>query len=96
MTHDSIINRYGCAVVGKRVAIQKAILIKGVSMKMNEGKIDRIFRTVIGLGLLSLVYIGPQTPWGFVGLVPLLTGLFGFCPLYKVFGFDTCPMGTKK
>lgn len=64
-------------------------------MKTNEGKVDRIFRILIGLGLLSLVFIGPQTMWGFVGLVPLLTGVIGFCPLYKVFGFDTCPLSIK-
>ena len=64
-------------------------------MKTNEGNVDRIFRIVVGLVLLSLVFIGPQTPWGLVGIVPLLTGAIGFCPLYKVFGFDTCPLSTK-
>jgi hypothetical protein len=59
-------------------------------MKTNEGKADRIFRVLVGLGLLSLVFIGPQTMWGLVGLVPLLTGAIGVCPLYKVFGLDTC------
>tara|TARA_B110001454_G_C12723340_1_gene436816 strand:+ start:28928 stop:29122 length:195 start_codon:yes stop_codon:yes gene_type:complete len=64
-------------------------------MKKNEGNVDRILRVVVGAGLLSLVFVGPQTMWGLVGAVPLLTGLVGFCPLYKVFGFDTCPMGSK-
>ena len=64
-------------------------------MKTNEGKIDRIIRIVVGLGLLSLVFIGPQTLWGYVGIVPLLTGVVGFCPLYKVLGFDTCPLKGK-
>jgi len=64
-------------------------------MKTNEGKIDRIFRIVIGLILLSLIFIGPQTMWGLIGLVPLGTGLIGFCPLYKVFGFNTCPLTAK-
>jgi len=64
-------------------------------MKKNEGNIDRIFRIVMGLGLLSLVFVGPQTMWGLVGIVPLLTGAIGFCPLYKVFGFDTCPLSLK-
>ena len=64
-------------------------------MKTNEGNVDRIFRMVVGLVLLSLVFIGPQTPWGLVGIVPLLTGAIGFCPLYKIFGFDTCPLGSK-
>lgn len=65
-------------------------------MKKNEGKVDRILRIVVGLGLLSLVFVGPQTVWGFVGLVPLFTGAFGFCPLYKVFGFNTCPIGSAR
>lgn len=64
-------------------------------MKTNEGKVDRIFRVLVGLGLLSLVFIGPQTMWGLVGLVPLLTGAIGFCPLYKMFGLDTCPLNMK-
>lgn len=64
-------------------------------MKTNEGKADRIFRVLVGLALLSLVFVGPQTPWGWVGIVPLLTGAIGFCPLYKVFGFDTCPLSSK-
>ena len=50
-------------------------------MKTNEGKIDRILRVVIGVVLLSLIFIGPQTIWGLVGLIPLLTGIVGFCPL---------------
>lgn len=62
-------------------------------MKTNEGNVDRILRIVLGLGLLSLVFVGPQTMWGLVGLVPLLTGAVGFCPLYKVFGFNTCRIG---
>lgn len=57
----------------------------------NEGKIDRIVRVIVGLGILSLAFAGPQTPWGYLGLVPLVTGAIGFCPLYKVFGFNTCP-----
>lgn len=65
-------------------------------MKTNEGKVDRVVRIVVGLGLLSLVFVGPQTMWGLVGLVPLFTGAFGFCPLYKVFGFNTCPIGSSR
>lgn len=64
-------------------------------MKKNEGNLDRTVRVVIGLGLLSTVFVGPQTLWGLVGVVPLLTGLVGFCPLYKIFGFNTCPLSTK-
>jgi hypothetical protein len=64
-------------------------------MKANEGSVDRFFRVVIGLGLLSLVFIGPQTMWGLVGLVPLLTGVIGFCPVYTLFGLNTCPISSK-
>jgi hypothetical protein len=64
-------------------------------MKTNEGKVDRILRVVIGLVLLSLVVVGPQTLWGLVGLVPLLTGLVGFCPLYQVLGLNTCPLKIR-
>jgi fatty acid desaturase len=58
----------------------------------NEGTVDRVIRTVIGLVLISLVFVGPQTAWGWVGLVPLVTGIVGFCPLYKVLGLNTCPI----
>ena len=50
-------------------------------MKANEGTADRVMRVVLGLALLSLVVVGPQTLLGLIGLVPLLTGLVGFCPL---------------
>ena len=58
----------------------------------NEGKLDRGLRIVAGLVLISLVFVGPQTAWGWVGLVPLLTGLVGNCPVYSVFGWNTCNM----
>ncbi|MBX2995323.1 MAG: DUF2892 domain-containing protein [Bdellovibrionaceae bacterium] len=64
-------------------------------MKANEGKWDRIARVIVGLGLLSLTVLGPQTLWGLVGLVPLITGIVGFCPLYKVFGLSTCPLSSR-
>ena len=57
----------------------------------NEHKVERVVRIALGLGLLSLFFVGPQTPWGLLGLVPLATGLLGTCPLYSVFGFSTCP-----
>jgi hypothetical protein len=56
----------------------------------NIGATDRAIRVVIGLVLIALVFIGPQTPWGWIGLVPLLTGLISFCPLYRVLGIRTC------
>lgn len=59
-------------------------------MPCNEGKIDRALRVVAGLVLIALVFTGPQTPWGWVGVVPLLTGIFGFCPAYTLLGINTC------
>ncbi len=56
----------------------------------NVGNIDKILRIVVGLALLSIVFIGPQTPWGWIGLVPLLTALGGFCPAYRILGINTC------
>lgn len=65
-------------------------------MKINEGTIDRAIRVVFGLVLISLVFIGPQSPWGWIGLIPLVTGLVGFCPMYALFGMSTCkPKGAK-
>lgn len=64
-------------------------------MMKNEGKIDRTLRVLIGLALLSLVFVGPQSLWGLVGLVPLITGLVGFCPLYRVLGLNTCPLNNR-
>lgn len=58
-------------------------------MTMNEARWDRGLRVVLGLGLLSLAFVGPKTPWGFVGLLPLLTGTVGFCPAYKLLGVKT-------
>ncbi len=59
-------------------------------MTSNVGTIDRIVRIVVGLALLSLVFIGPQTLWGLVGIVPLLTGIVRICPAYSIFGISTC------
>ena len=58
----------------------------------NEHPIERGVRVVVGLGLIALAFVGPETPWGFLGVVPLLTGLIGSCPLYTVLGFSTCPV----
>jgi len=59
--------------------------------KTNEGRIDRILRVIAGLALIALVFIGPQTNWGWIGLVPLITGLVGWCPAYTLLGIRTCP-----
>ena len=59
-------------------------------MKINEAGWDRAARVVIGLVVLSLTVTGPHSMWGMLGLVPLLTGVFGFCPLYRLLGVSTC------
>lgn len=58
-------------------------------MQANVGTVDRIARVVLGIGLLALVFVGPQTLWGLVGIVPLATALVGFCPAYRLLGICT-------
>ncbi len=59
-------------------------------MPVNEAVWDRIIRVIVGLAIISLVFIGPQTPWAWLGVVPLITGLVGFCPAYALLGTRTC------
>lgn len=59
---------------------------------VNEGTVDRVIRVVVGVAVLSLVFVGPKSPWAWLGAVPLLTGLIGYCPLYSVLGIRTCPL----
>ena len=61
-------------------------------MTKNEGKTDRFLRVITGIILLSLVFIGPQSLWGLIGIVPLATGLLGNCPLYSILGINTCSL----
>lgn len=67
-------------------------------MKTNVGNADRIVRVVLGLALLSLLFVldGNARWWGLIGVVPLVTAAFGFCPLYRVVGLSTCPLAAKK
>ena len=55
----------------------------------NEHTIERAVRVIAGLGLLAIVFVGPQTKWGLIGLLPLVTGLVGSCPIYTVLGVST-------
>lgn len=64
-------------------------------MKTNEGGIDRILRIVAGLALLGLMATGTIGWWGWLGIVPLATGLIGWCPAYTLLGLNTCPMKSK-
>ena len=61
----------------------------------NEHVVERAVRVLVGIGLLAIAFVGPKTPWGYLGIIPLLTGLIGSCPLYTVFGFSTCPMKDR-
>jgi Inner membrane protein YgaP-like, transmembrane domain len=60
----------------------------------NQHPIERLIRVALGLGLLAVAFVGPKTPWGYLGVIPLATGLLGSCPLYALFGFSTCPVRT--
>ncbi|HEX4893165.1 MAG TPA: DUF2892 domain-containing protein [Hyphomicrobiaceae bacterium] len=60
-------------------------------MTQNVGGIDRIIRAIAGIVLISLVFVGPKTAWGWIGLVPLLTAILGWCPPYSLLGINTCP-----
>jgi hypothetical protein len=62
----------------------------------NVGGIDRVARIVVGILLLLATVLGLIGAWGWIGLVPLATGLFKSCPLYKVIGFDSCPIKAAK
>jgi len=65
-------------------------------MKLNEGTVDRILRVLVGIIILSLAFFGPKTPWAYLGIVPLLTGAIGFCPLYAILGINTCGLPKAK
>jgi len=59
-------------------------------MKINVGGTDRILRIAVGLVLIALAALGQIGVWGWIGLLPLATGVFQFCPAYPLFGFSTC------
>lgn len=61
-------------------------------MKLNVGGIDRALRIIVGLVLIGLAATNTVGVWGWIGVVPLLTGVFKFCPAYTLFGMSTCPM----
>ena len=57
--------------------------------KQNVGSGDRVLRIVVGLILIALVFVGPKTLWGWIGLIPLATGFLRTCPAYSLLGIDT-------
>jgi len=61
-------------------------------MKVNEGTIDRALRIIVGLILVGLAATGTVGAWGWIGVIPILTGAVGFCPAYAILGMNTCPM----
>ena len=69
-------------------------------MKANVGGIDKILRIVAGVVLLALTFVLRSESglwlWGLIGIVPLATGLIGWCPFYPLFGLNTCPMKEKE
>jgi hypothetical protein len=64
-------------------------------MKTNEGTIDRALRVLAGLVLIALTLTGTIGAWGWIGLVPIATGLIGWCPAYTLLGIKTCPMKAR-
>jgi hypothetical protein len=65
-------------------------------MDKNVGNVDRLLRVVVGIALIAMVFVGPQTPWGWIGLIPLATAAMSWCPLYTVLGIKTCAVEPVK
>jgi hypothetical protein len=59
-------------------------------MKKNIGSTERVIRVLAGFAITSLAFVGPQSPWAFLGIIPLATGLIGWCPPYALLGISTC------
>lgn len=62
---------------------------------VNEHPVERVARVVLGVGILSLAFVGPKSPWAYLGIVPILTGALGNCPLYSLLGISTCPVRNR-
>ena len=60
-------------------------------MKINEGVIDRSLRVIAGLVLIGLAATGTIGMWGYIGIIPLVTGAVGMCPIYGLLGINSCP-----
>jgi hypothetical protein len=59
-------------------------------MKKNVGDLERIIRIIAGIAIISLAFVGPRSPWAYLGIIPLATGLMGWCPPYAMLGISTC------
>lgn len=64
-------------------------------MERNVGTVDRVIRIVVGLLLISQVFWGLETNWGWIGVIPLVTGILGTCPAYRLLGLSTCPLERR-
>jgi len=64
-------------------------------MQTNEGTVDRAMRIIVGAALIGLAYTGTVGAWGYIGVIPLITGAVGMCPLYSLMGINTCPMKRR-
>jgi hypothetical protein len=64
-------------------------------MKINEHPVERVIRVAVGVGLVGMAVMGTIGVWGYIGVVPILTGALGTCPLYTLFGLSTCPVKTR-
>ncbi len=60
-------------------------------LQVTEHPLERVLRVLVGLGVISLAFVGPKTPWAWLGVIPVLTGATGLCPLYTLLGISTCP-----
>jgi hypothetical protein len=59
-------------------------------MKKNIGTPERVIRAIVGIGIMCLAFVGSKTPWAYLGVIPFLTGIVGFCPPYALLGIKTC------
>lgn len=64
-------------------------------LKVNEHPIERAVRVILGIALVGMAAMGTIGAWGYIGVVPILTGALGTCPIYTLFGLSTCPVKTK-
>lgn len=64
-------------------------------LPQNEHTVDRVLRVALGSALIALVFVGPQTPWGWLGSILVVTGLIGSCPIYTVLGVSTCSTKSR-
>lgn len=64
-------------------------------MKKNIHSIERVIRVLLGIGLTAMAFVGPANHWFLLGLIPLATGLIGWCPPYAILGINTCNLGRK-